>query len=52
LHRGALAPSASNPKVPKELDEIVLKALSIQQAQKVLNSVHIEQPQKLFAVGR
>lgn len=28
LHRGASAPSASNPKVPKELDEIVLKALS------------------------
>ena len=28
LHRGASAPSASNPKVPKELDDIVLKALS------------------------
>jgi serine/threonine-protein kinase len=28
LHRGASAPSASNPKVPKELDEIVLKALA------------------------
>ena len=28
MHRGASAPSASNPKVPKELDEIVLKALS------------------------
>lgn len=27
-HRGASAPSASNPKVPKELDDIVLKALS------------------------
>jgi len=27
-HRGASAPSASNPKVPKELDEIVLKALA------------------------
>jgi serine/threonine-protein kinase len=27
-HRGASAPSASNPKVPRELDEIVLKALS------------------------
>jgi serine/threonine protein kinase len=26
LHRGASAPSASNPHVPKELDEIVLKA--------------------------
>jgi len=28
LHRGASAPSASNPKVPNELDEIVLKALA------------------------
>jgi len=28
MHRGASAPSASNAKVPKELDEIVLKALS------------------------
>jgi serine/threonine protein kinase len=28
LHRGASAPSATNPKVPKELDEIVLKALT------------------------
>jgi serine/threonine-protein kinase len=28
MHRGASAPSASNPKVPKELDEIVLKALA------------------------
>ena len=28
MHRGASAPSASNPKVPKELDEIVLKAIS------------------------
>ena len=28
MHRGASAPSATNPKVPKELDEIVLKALS------------------------
>jgi len=28
MHRGASAPSASNPKVPKELDGIVLKALS------------------------
>jgi eukaryotic-like serine/threonine-protein kinase len=28
LHRGASAPSTSNPKVPKELDEIVLKALA------------------------
>jgi serine/threonine-protein kinase len=28
MHRGASAPSASNPGVPKELDEIVLKALS------------------------
>jgi serine/threonine protein kinase len=27
-HRGASAPSASNPKVPKELDEVVLKALA------------------------
>jgi len=28
MHRGASAPSATNHKVPKELDEIVLKALS------------------------
>jgi serine/threonine-protein kinase len=28
MHRGASAPSASNPGVPKELDEIVLKALA------------------------
>ena len=28
MHRGASAPSATNPKVPKELDEIVLKALA------------------------
>jgi eukaryotic-like serine/threonine-protein kinase len=28
LHRGASAPGASNPKVPKELDDIVLKALA------------------------
>jgi serine/threonine-protein kinase len=28
LHRGASAPSASNPRVPKELDEVVLKALA------------------------
>jgi hypothetical protein len=28
MHRGASAPSASNPGVPKELDDIVLKALS------------------------
>ena len=28
LHRGAAAPSASNPHVPKELDEVVLKAVA------------------------
>jgi serine/threonine protein kinase len=28
MYRGASAPSASNPKVPKELDDIVLKALA------------------------
>ena len=28
LHRGASAPSASNPHVPRELDEIVLKAVA------------------------
>jgi hypothetical protein len=28
MHRGASAPSASNPKVPKEIDAVVLKALS------------------------
>ncbi len=28
MHRGASAPSASNPKVPKEIDVVVLKALA------------------------
>jgi serine/threonine-protein kinase len=28
MHRGASAPSASNPHVPKELDDIVLKAVA------------------------
>jgi serine/threonine protein kinase len=28
LHRGASAPSASNPHVPKELDDVVLKAVA------------------------
>jgi serine/threonine protein kinase len=28
LHRGAAAPGASNPHVPKELDEVVLKAVA------------------------
>ena len=28
LHRGAAAPSAANPHVPRELDEIVLKAVA------------------------
>jgi eukaryotic-like serine/threonine-protein kinase len=28
LHRGASAPSGSNPKVPKEIDVVVLKALA------------------------
>jgi eukaryotic-like serine/threonine-protein kinase len=28
LHRGASAPSGSNPKVPKEIDALVLKALA------------------------
>ena len=28
MHRGASAPSASNPKVPREIDEIVLKAIA------------------------
>jgi eukaryotic-like serine/threonine-protein kinase len=28
MHRGASAPSGSNPKVPKEIDAIVLKALA------------------------
>ena len=28
MHRGASAPSASNPKVPKDIDAVVLKALS------------------------
>ena len=28
MHRGASAPSASNPKVPKEIDAVVLKAVA------------------------
>jgi hypothetical protein len=28
LHRGASAPSGSNPRVPKEVDAIVLKAIA------------------------
>jgi hypothetical protein len=28
MHRGAAAPSASNPHVPPELDEVVLKAVA------------------------
>ena len=28
MHRGAAAPSASNPRVPHELDEVVLKAVA------------------------
>ena len=28
MHRGASAPSASNPHVPKELDDVILKALA------------------------
>ena len=28
MHRGASAPSASNPNVPKEIDAVVLKAIS------------------------
>ena len=28
MHRGASAPSASNPRVPKEIDAVVLKALA------------------------
>jgi serine/threonine protein kinase len=28
MHKGAAAPSASNPKVPRELDDVVLRAVA------------------------
>ncbi len=39
MHRGASAPSASNPKVPKEVDAIVLKALAPNPASRYQSAV-------------
>jgi eukaryotic-like serine/threonine-protein kinase len=39
MHRGASAPSASNPKVPKEIDAVVLKALAPNPANRYQNAV-------------
>jgi serine/threonine-protein kinase len=39
LHRGASAPSASNPKVPKEIDAVVLKALAPNPASRYQSAV-------------
>jgi eukaryotic-like serine/threonine-protein kinase len=39
LHRGASAPSASNPKVPKEIDAVVLKALATNPASRYQSAV-------------
>jgi serine/threonine protein kinase len=39
MHRGASAPSASNPKVPKEIDTVVLKALSPNPANRYQSAV-------------
>jgi serine/threonine-protein kinase len=39
LHRGASAPSASNPKVPKEIDAVVLKALAPSPANRYQSAV-------------
>jgi serine/threonine-protein kinase len=38
-HRGASAPSASNPKVPKEIDAVVLKALAPNPASRYQSAV-------------
>jgi serine/threonine protein kinase len=39
MHRGASAPSASNPKVPKEIDAVVLKALAPNPASRFQSAV-------------
>src|SRR5688572_12931291 len=39
MHRGASAPSASNPKVPKEIDTVVLKALAPNPASRYQSAV-------------
>jgi serine/threonine protein kinase len=39
MHRGASAPSASNPKVPKEIDAVVLKALEPNPASRYQSAV-------------
>ena len=39
MHRGASAPSASNPKVPKEMDAVVLKALAPNPASRYQSAV-------------
>src|SRR5688572_18424027 len=39
MHRGASAPSASNPKVPKEIDAVVLKALAPNPANRYQSAV-------------
>jgi eukaryotic-like serine/threonine-protein kinase len=39
MHRGASAPSASNPKVPKEIDAVVLKALATNPASRYQSAV-------------
>ena len=39
MHRGASAPSASNPRVPKEIDAVVLKALAPNPASRYQSAV-------------
>jgi eukaryotic-like serine/threonine-protein kinase len=39
MHRGAAAPSASNPKVPKEIDAVVLKAVAPNPASRYQSAV-------------
>ena len=39
MHRGASAPSASNPKVPKEIDAVVLKAVAPNPASRFQSAV-------------
>ena len=39
MHRGASAPSASNPKVPKEIDTVALKALAPNPANRYQSAV-------------
>ena len=39
MHRGASTPSASNPKVPKEIDAVVLKALAPNPASRYQSAV-------------